>query len=277
MVLDSTPDTYLINVDVTLCLQLLLNLTLNARDAMPQGGELRWALSRFALHPDGPPPCLQMGHGEWVKLTVSDTGKGISPDLQARLFDPFFTTRTGMRMGLGLTQVYSIMKQHNGYITVASAVGHGSVFSLYFPSWNPTMDATLEAMPEAVPQGQGETLLVVDSDFSRREALRLTLRYLGYQVVTAANGREALALCERHVDAIDLVLSALVPTEHGGLALVRNLRQRHPEVKVIALVEASLWGARHDLLAQGANTCLHQPPDLPLLAQAVSQVLAVDD
>jgi two-component system cell cycle sensor histidine kinase/response regulator CckA len=139
------------------------------------------------------------------------------------------------------------------------------------------MDATLEALPEAVPQGRGETLLVVDSAFSRREALRLTLRYLGYHVVTAANGREALALCETHADAIDLVLSALVPTEHGGLALVRNLRQRHPDVKVIALVEAPLWSAWHDLLAQGANTCLRQPPDLPLLAQAVGQVLAVDD
>jgi CheY-like chemotaxis protein len=135
------------------------------------------------------------------------------------------------------------------------------------------VDATSGTVPEAVPRGQGETLLLVDNDSLGREALRLTLQYLGYQVLTAASSREALAMCDYHGDAIALVLTALAPTAHGGLALVRALRQRHPNVKVIALMGELHWPERHDLLAQGVITCLRQPLDLPLLAQALSQAL----
>jgi two-component system cell cycle sensor histidine kinase/response regulator CckA len=275
MVVDNVPGTYLIHTDAALILQLLLNLTLNARDAMPEGGELRFRLSHLTLYPDDPRPCPDMRHGEWVRLTVSDTGRGMSPDVQKRIFDPFFTTQPGVQTGLGLTHVHGIMQQHDGYITAESLLGHGTVFTLYFPSRARAADAILGATPEEVPQGGGETLVVVDSDYSNREALRLTLRYLGYHVLTAANGREAVAMCDARGDAIALVLTALVPTARGGLALVSTLRQRHPKIKVIALLEASHWTARHDLLAQGATTCLRQPPSLPLLAQAVSQALVV--
>jgi CheY-like chemotaxis protein len=177
--------------------------------------------------------------------------------------------------GLGLAEVHSIIKQHGGHIAVESWVGHGTVFTLYFPSRTKSNDAILDETPENIPKGRGETLVVVGSDFSNREALRWALRYLGYHVVTASNSREALAKCAVHGDAIALVLTALVPTARGGLALVHSLRQQHPKVKVIALLATSHWAARHELLTQGATTCLRQQPDLPLLAQAVRHALEV--
>lgn len=278
MVLNSAPGTYLIDTDVALMLQLLLNLIMNACDAMPDGGELRFVLSHLTLNLDDLLPCPNMRHGEWVQLTVSDTGRGMSPAVKSRLFDPCYTTPSGRQTDLGLTHVSSIVKQHDGYITVESQQGRGTVITLYFPSRRRSVDAIIEATPEEeVPRGRGETLVVADSDFSNREALRLTLRYLGYDVLAVANGREVLAVCDAQRDAIALVLTALVPTARGSLAFVSALRQRHPDVKVIALVQTIHWTARHDLLARGATTCLRQPPDLPLLAQAVSQALSLYD
>jgi len=273
VVLDSAPGAYLINADAALMRQLLTNLTVNARDAMPDGGVLCFCLSHLRLCPDDPRPCPNMGNGEWVTLTVADTGRGLPSQVQERIFDPFFTTQTGVYAGLGLAQAYGIVKQHGGYITVMSQPQHGTVFTLYLPSQTVSVDATSGTVPEAVPRGQGETLLLVDNDSLGREALRLTLQYLGYQVLTAASSREALAMCDYHGDAITLMLTALAPEAQGGLALVRALRQRHPKAKVIALMGELHWPARHDLLAQGVITCLRQPPDLPLLAQAVSQSL----
>jgi signal transduction histidine kinase/CheY-like chemotaxis protein len=272
MALHSTPGTYLINTDPALILQLLLNLTLNARHAMPEGGELCLGLTPLTLRPDDPRPCPTMSQGEWIRLTVSDTGSGMSPEVKKHIFDPFFTTQRGTA-GLGLTEVYSIVKQHDGYLTVESLAEHGTVFTLYFPCHISSSDAVMDTTSNEIPKGQGETLMVVGSDFSNREALRWTLRYLGYHVLTAANSREALAKCSTYGDVIALVLTALVPTARGGLALVSTLRQQHPKVKVIALLEPSHWTARHDLLAQGALSCLRQPPDLPLLAQAVRHAL----
>ena len=273
VVLDSAPGAYLINADMALMRQLLTNLTLNARDAMPDGGVLYFCLSHLHLCPDDPRPYPNMGDGEWVTLTVADTGIGLPPQVQERIFDPFFTTQTGVYAGLGLAQAHGIVKQHGGYMAVMSQPPHGTIFTLYLPSQAVSEEATGGAMPEAVPRGQSETLLLVDNDSLGREALRLTLQYLGYQVLTAASSREALAMCDYHGDAIALVLTALAPAAQGGLALVRALRQRHPNVKVIALMGELHWPARHDLLAQGVITCLRQPPDLPLLAQAVSQSL----
>lgn len=273
VVLDSTPGAYLINADAALIRQLLTNLTVNARDAMPHGGALCFCLSHLRLRPDDPRSYPNMGDGEWVTLTVADTGRGLSPQVQERIFDPFVTTQTGVSAGLGLAQAHGIVKQHGGYMAVMSQPQHGTVFTLYLPSQAVSVDATGGGVPEAVPRGQGETLLLVDNDSLGREALRLTLQYLGYQVLTAASSREALAMCDYHGDAIALVLTALAPTAHGGLALVRALRQRHPNVKVIALMGELHWPERHDLLAQGVITCLRQPLDLPLLAQALSQAL----
>jgi two-component system, cell cycle sensor histidine kinase and response regulator CckA len=273
IVLDSAPGAYLINADAALMRQLLTNLTVNARDAMPDGGVLCFCLSHLHLCPDDPRPCLNMGDGEWVVLTVADTGRGLLSQVQERIFDPFFTTQPGVSEGLGLAQAHGIVKQHGGCITVMSQPQQGTVFTLYLPSQVVSEASTGSAVPEAVPRGQGETLLLVDYDSLGRESLRLTLQYLGYQVLTAASSREALAMCDYHGDAIALVLTALTPVAQGGLALVRALRQRHPNVKVIALMGELHWPAQHDLLAQGGITCLRHPPDLPLLAQSVSRSL----
>lgn len=273
VVLDSAPGEYRIHADAALIRQVLTNLTVNARDAMPDGGVLCFCLSRIHLHPDDLRPCPNMGDGEWVTLTVADTGRGVLPQVQERIFDPFFTTQAGVSTGLGLAQAHGIVKQHGGHITVMSQPHQGTVFTLFLPAWAGSVAATGDAVPEATPRGQGETLLLVDNDSLGREALRLTLQYLGYQVMTAAGSREAIAMCGYHGDAIALMLTALAPVEHGGLAMVRALRQRHPNLKVIALMGELYWPARYDLLAQGVIACLRQPPDLPLLEQTVSQAL----
>jgi signal transduction histidine kinase len=138
VVLESVPGEYVINADISQLQQLLTNLALNARDAMPAGGELRFHLSHLNLSPDEAPPSLAMPSGRWVVLAVSDTGRGMSPEVLHYIFEPFFTTKEKERgAGLGLAQVYGIVQQHQGYITVQSQPGHGTTFTLYLPALGP--------------------------------------------------------------------------------------------------------------------------------------------
>jgi nitrogen-specific signal transduction histidine kinase/CheY-like chemotaxis protein len=273
VVLDSAPDVYQIDTDVAFILQLLTNLTVNARDAMPDGGELRFCLSRLTLHPADPRPFPGMCHGEWVTLTVADTGRGIPPQVQGRIFEPFFTTAAGDHTGLGLAQVYGIVKQHNGFMTVDSAPGRGATFTLYFPSWMAPEDAGVDVTPEELSQGQGQTLLLVDHDPVTREALRLTLQVLHYRVLTAASGQDALALYASYGDAIALVLTSLSPHENDGLTWLKSLWQQASGMKVIVLAEELRTADRYDLLAQGVITCLPKPSNLPMLLQVIRRAL----
>jgi PAS domain S-box-containing protein len=275
VVLESVPGEYMVNADVSQIQQLLTNLALNARDAMPTGGELRFHLSHLVLSPDAAPPSPAMPPGRWVVLAVSDTGRGMPPEVLHYVFEPFFTTKEKERgAGLGLAQVYGIVQQHQGYITVQSQPGQGTTFTLYLPAVVQPADAAEETASPDMPQGQGETVLLVEDTPQVLTLLRLMLERLHYRVLTATDGQEALRVYERHGDTIALVIADLVMPKVGGVALFQALRKRTPGVKVIILTGYLLQKEVPMLQAQGITAVLPKPPACAVLAQAMHQALA---
>ena len=269
------PDEYTVHADPTRIQQVVLNLALNARDAMPEGGNLRFGLERIRVQPGESPPLPEMEAGKWVQVTVSDTGMGIPPDTLPHIFDPFFTTKgPGKGSGLGLAQVYGIVKQHEGEIDVQSQVGQGTTFTIYLPALpvHPPEQSTLE-LP-ALTQGRGETILVVEDDAATRQALVDSLELLNYRTLTAANGREALGSLKRHGDEVALVLSDVVMPRMGGIALLHALKQSGMTVPVVLLTGHPLDKELEELRAQGMSGWLFKPPSLEQLAKVVARALA---
>ncbi|MDY6876274.1 MAG: response regulator [Chloroflexota bacterium] len=267
-------DEYMVNADPTRMQQVTMNLAVNARDAMPEGGELRFGLERMEVRPGESPPLLEMETGEWVLLTVSDTGTGIPPDVLPRIFDPFFTTKApGEGSGLGLPQVHGIVKQHGGEIDVQSQEGQGTTFTIYLPA----LPVHLAEQPVwellSLAQGQGETVLVVEDNAATREALVDSLELLNYQALEATNGQEALKIIEQRGSEITLVLSDVVMPEMGGIALFHALRQRGLEVKVVLMTGHPLEKELESLQAQGLVNWLPKPVNLAHLAQTTARVL----
>jgi PAS domain S-box-containing protein len=270
--------TCLLNADLTQIQQALTNLAVNARDAMPQGGELKFHLSCFDLHPNQEPPCPDMAPGEWMALSISDTGTGIEPHNLPRIFEPFFTTKeVGEGTGLGLAQVYGIVKQHEGFINAESKVGEGTTFTIYLPSL-PTKeeDATSEPEDNGIPRGNGETILLVEDDLLVQQVAQAMLEHLGYRVVMASNGREALEVYDEHSSRIAMVLTDVTMPEMGGLALSEALHKKDQTIKIVALTGYPLEDEAGVLLAQGIMDWLHKPLDLQKLAQTVSRSLRPD-
>ena len=265
---------HMVNADPTRMQQVIMNLALNARDAMPEGGELHIGLERIGIEPGGLSPLPEMQAGEWVRVTVTDTGTGIPPDVLPRIFEPFFTTRAPLGTGLGLAQVYGIVKQHEGHVDVTTKVGEGTTFVFYLPALPVSQpeESRLSKMPDLL-KGQGETILVVEDNAAMREALVDGLEMLNYQSLEAENGREALATFERHGDEIALVLSDLVMPEMGGIMLFHALRQRNPAVRVVILTGYPLAEEAGELRAQGIADWIQKPVDLEQLAEVMDRVL----
>ena len=280
-------DEYTVYADPTRVQQVTMNLAVNARDAMPEGGKLRFGLERIPTLPPGlrpsPPQAGGTEGGEWVQMTVSDTGTGIPPDMLPHIFDPFFTTKApGKGTGLGLAQVHGIVKQHEGEIDVKSQVGQGTTFTVYLPAlpMHPAEAPTLEM--KALAKGQGETILVVEDNASTRQALVDSLKLLNYRTLEAANGREALAILERQTSEVSedfrslgiaLVLSDVVMPEMGGIALLRALRQRGLAVPVVMLTGHPMGKELEGLRAQGLSDWMPKPPSLERLAEVVARAL----
>ncbi|HNT77495.1 MAG TPA: response regulator [Anaerolineae bacterium] len=266
-------DEFLVNADPTSMQQMFLNLSLNARDAMPGGGQLTFALERLIISAQQPPPLPEMAPGEWVSLTVSDTGAGIAPEHMPRLFTPFFTTKVGQGSGLGLAQIYGIVKQHAGEINVFSQVGHGTTFYIYLPALASSSGTSEKyAAESALTLGQGETVLVVEDNPATREALVAALEDLHYRPLAAANGRAALALLAAQRD-IALVISDVVMPEMGGIALLRALREQGVTTPVILLTGHPLTTEQETLAAAGAAAWLLKPLSLTRLCEVVADAL----
>jgi len=279
-------DKYTVNADPTRVQQVMMNLALNARDAMPEGGNLHFGLERIQVKPGESPPLPGMAEGEWVQVTVSDTGTGVPPDVLPHIFDPFFTTKAlGEGSGLGLAQVHGIVKLHGGEVDVQSQVGQGTTFTIYLPALPVHAPEAVALELPALVKGQGETILVVEDNTATREALVDSLELLNYRVLEAANGREALAIFEQQTSEVSedfrslekgriaLVLSDVVMPEMGGQALFHALRQRDPTVKVVLLTGHPLEKELENLQAQGLSGWLLKPPSLEQLAQMVARAL----
>jgi two-component system, cell cycle sensor histidine kinase and response regulator CckA len=272
--------SFLIQADVTRLQQALMNLVLNARDAMPAGGSLHIHLSQMEVTADAEPPVPDMAPGPWLCLTVSDTGTGIPPENIPHLFEPFFTTKeTGKGTGLGLAQVYGIVRQHNGHVTLESRVASqpgepsGTTFFVYLPLLpEPREEGSLPAELPAFA-GQPATILLVEDEAATREAVREVLQSLGYKVLAAVDGTEALAIFEQALQTIDLVLSDLVMPDVGGIVLFQELSQRKPDLKMIIMTGYPLEDSGKALLEQGIVDWLHKPFSAEQIARKIQAAL----
>ena len=226
---------WMVTGDVTQLHQVLLNLCVNARDAMPDGGVLDLAAENLYLDEQNAGPHYDAKPGPYIAVTVSDTGIGIPPENLQKIFDPFFSTKElGSGTGLGLATVHTIVKNHNGFINVTSQVNQGSAFRVYLPASDratasPVMKDTLKVFT-----GNGQLILVVDDEASIRDITRETLRMYGYDVLTAANGAEAIAIFADKKNPIDVVVTDIMMPVMDGMAAIQALRRITPGIRIIA-------------------------------------------
>jgi signal transduction histidine kinase/ActR/RegA family two-component response regulator len=270
-------DAYTFNADPTQITQVLTNLAVNARDAMPAGGILQFRLYIFTLNPGERPPYPDMSPGHWLALSISDTGVGIEPEILPRIFEPFFTTKeVGKGTGLGLAQVYGIVTQHEGYIDVKTQVGQGTTFTFYLPAILSSSKILASTTEAETLQGHGEVILLVEDDTDVLEVTQAMLEHLGYRVVTATNGRHALEIYDQYQAEIALVLTDVTMPEMGGIVLAQTLQAKYPAIKVIALTGYPLETESKDLLAQGIVDWLQKPLNRRQLGQTISRSLKLE-
>jgi CheY-like chemotaxis protein len=270
------PEIPLVMADAGMVEQIIMNLAVNARDAMPQGGALLISTSHVEVgdayvqtHPESRP-------GSFVCLSVSDTGTGMDPDTLARIFEPFFTTKEiGKGTGLGLATVYGITKQHEGWIDVASDLGKGTTFSVFFPANTSPVEAkAAQTPPETEVRGGRETILVVEDEPVLRDMAHVILQECGYEILEASSGREALVVWERHQAAIDLVLTDVVmPEGISGMDLAQRLLAAKPKLKIVFASGYSMDNLDTAFVRNGRAAFLQKPYTHVTLAQAVRSAL----
>ena len=270
------PDLWRVVGDATQLQQVLINLCVNARDAMPYGGTLTIAAENITLDAQDAALRIDAIPGPYVLVRIADTGTGITPDDLERIFDPFFTTKAlGSGTGLGLSTSLAIVKSHGGFVRVYSEPGNGSTFSVYLPARTHVVSEVVDTVVE-LPRGHGELVLVVDDEPSVRLITQKTLEAFGYRVVVATDGADALAMYARRGDEIAVVLTDMMMPIMDGSATIRVLRKLNPAVRIIAAsgltngehgVDAGLGIAhflpkpyRADALLTALNACLHYTP-----------------
>jgi PAS domain S-box-containing protein len=265
IVVDVPNDLWPVTGDPTQLHQVLLNLAINARDAMPHGGTLTLTAANLTIDDQFAGMNREAKPGPHVLLQVTDTGIGISPEARARIFEPFFTTKElGKGTGIGLTTVHTIVKSHGGFLNVESEVGKGTTFKVYLPADPAHRPA--EAVPAVVanlPRGRDELVLVIDDEFSIREITQQTLEIFGYRVVTASDGAEAVALYAKQAQQIALVLTDMMMPVMDGAATIQVLQHINPAVKII--VASGIESGEN--VAKAANAGVHDFLPKPYTAE----------
>ena len=272
---DLEPDLPAIHADEGMIEQVLMNLVINARDAMPRGGQLTITTELMppgkAIHPETHRPAT----GKWVCLSVRDSGCGMSPELQTQIFEPFFTTKgAGKGTGLGLATVYGIVKQHSGWIEVESRLGHGSIFKIILPV------AAVSEQVDGKPDGMktihsgSETILLVEDESSVREVVKAALEQRGYRVLTADSGETAMQAWARHGHEIRLLLTDMVlPGCCSGRELAKQLKDSKPGLKTLYSSGYSSKGTDTAFFRNGGESFLPKPCTAEELAKAVRECL----
>jgi PAS domain S-box-containing protein len=261
--------------DPTQLHQVLLNLCVNARDAMRQGGRLILGGRNVTFDATSAPAFPDAKPGRYTLLTVEDTGEGIPAEIIARIFDPFFTTKElGRGTGLGLSTVQNIVKGHQGFVSVYSEAGRGTVFNVYLPA------ADAEAKPRGIDPGptsvagKQELILVVDDEAPIREAMRILLRKQGYRVLLAENGSDALSVFLENQNSIRLVITDVMMPVMGGVELTRRLRALHPALPIIATTGLEETTKQEELAEFGVVDLLPKPLELADLMDRIRRRLA---
>jgi two-component system cell cycle sensor histidine kinase/response regulator CckA len=268
-------ESLVVHADAGMMDQVLMNLAVNSRDAMPDGGQLIITTSAVEFDELAALQTAQARQGSFVCLSVSYTGCGISPENLSRIFEPFFTTKeVGKGTGLGLATVFGIVQQHQGWINVYSEGGHGTTFRIYLPRLLKVCDQKSDAPAPALVRGGDETILLVEDDYFLRESIGKALSQLGYCVLEAANGVKALEIWEQNHDKIQLLLTDMVmPGGINGKNLGEQLLQKNPRLKVIYASGYSAEVAGKDFpLEEGVNFLI-KPFEAQKLAQTIRACL----
>ncbi|WP_096595457.1 GAF domain-containing protein [Calothrix sp. NIES-2098] len=231
--LNISPELCAVSGDVTQLHQVLMNLVVNARDAMPDGGKLSLHLENIFIDENYARMNLDAAVGHYSAIAVADTGIGMKSEVLLRIFEPFFTTKEqGKGTGLGLSTVIGIIKSHGGFVTVESAIGKGTKFRVFLPTVLATPEST--SINQELLQGQGELILVVDDEAPIREITKTSLEKSNYRVLTASDGLEAITIYLQHQDQISVVLMDMMMPEMDGLTTIRVLKQINSRIVTIA-------------------------------------------
>jgi PAS domain S-box-containing protein len=267
------PTAHTVFADPTQIQQIISNLVVNARDAMPDGGQLKFALTRQMLL-EGEAPCADVEPGDWVVMTVSDSGTGIPEEILPHIFEPFFTTKeVGEGVGLGLAQVYGIVKQNNGCITVNSEPECGSTFVIYLPFHGPSSELEQFDPAHADLKGKQETVLIVEDDPLLLRVTESMLKSLNYRVLVARDGVQALGVYRENADQIDVVLTDAVMPNMDGFDLVESLKSEFENAKIIVMSGYSDGKDSRPEIQEYVQEWLQKPLNLQTLSQALNAVL----
>jgi PAS domain S-box-containing protein len=266
-----SPNLGTVSGDVTQLHQVLMNLCVNARDAMLNGGKLKISAENLLIDENYAKMNLDARVGCYVMISVRDTGVGIRPEILERIFEPFFTTKElSNGTGLGLSTVLGIVKSHGGFINVYSEEGRGSEFKIYLPAQEAT--ETLEETEPKLLQGNGELILVVDDEAAIRDITKISLENHNYKAITASDGIEAIALYAEHRDEISLVVTDMVMPSMDGIVTIRTLQKINPNVKIIAVSGLATSDKVNAAYEIGIKAFLSKPYTTNQLLQTINTV-----
>jgi len=271
---DLENDLPLFSGDHTQVHQVLLNLCVNARDAMPQGGTLTVIAKSLRVDDNYAGMTPGAKPGTYLKIKVTDTGTGIPPKVLEKIFDPFFTTKElGKGTGLGLSTVLAIVKSHGGFLHVYSEPGNGTTFSVCFPASDAAAGTSPAVQEALLPHGQGELILIVDDEAAVRTITQQTLETYGYRVLTAADGAEAVALYSQHRAEVAAVVTDMMMPVMAGQVTIQVLQRLNPDVKIIAASGFANDGSADQAAVMGVKHFLAKPFTAQTILTTLSQVL----
>jgi PAS domain S-box-containing protein len=270
---DVPQDLWTVSGDSTQMHQVLMNLCVNARDAMPNGGTLIISAENVFFDENYVRMNLEAKIGPYVLITVSDTGIGIPAEILDRIFEPFFTTKeVGKGTGLGLSTVIGIIKSHGGFVNVYSEVGNGTCFKVYLPAAEEMV--TLNAKSLTLPAGHGELILIVDDEPAIQEVTKTSLETHNYKTIIADDGIEAIALYAKHTDEISAVLMDIMLPSLDGLTAIRTLQRINPQVRIIATTGLMSSNKISTIASIGVTTFLSKPYTVNELLLALQKVMS---
>ena len=255
-------DLWPVKADSTQLHQVILNLCINARDAMPEGGKILITGENVEIDENFAAMSLNAKVGDYAMLKISDSGNGIPPANISKIFEPFFTTKeTGKGTGLGLSTAIGIVRSHGGFVTVNSELGHGATFNVFLPRETGGVVEQRHFANMDFQPGNGETILLVEDEELISKVAAIVLEKNGYKVLAASSGAEALALYEKHANEIDLVITDIMLPEMDGLQLSRSLKKINPHARIIASTGQATEAQKSKLRALGVHVILHKPYD----------------
>jgi CheY-like chemotaxis protein len=261
-----------VEVDQAQIEQVLLNLYVNAWQAMPHGGDLYVETSHVALGEDYATP-LGVGPGNYVKISVTDTGVGMDKATQARIFDPFFTTKErGRGTGLGLASAYGVIKNHGGIIDVHSEKGKGATFNIYLPASEKQVEVREGKPVDQIVMGSG-TILLVDDENVVLGVGKDMLEKIGYKVLLATSGKKAIELYSRHKNDIDLVVLDMIMPHMGGGETYDRMKEKNSKIKVLLSSGYSIDGQAAEILKRGCDGFLQKPFNMKELSVKIREIL----